>query len=101
LGVGVAILPDWSHRHRAAAFRSSLSVSTGTARINLPFAFAARIIFLATMLGTDRPSVTVAAGVLQKEGMIEYTRGSVRILNRKQLESFACECYALIKQYNS
>jgi len=57
--------------------------------------------FLATMLGTDRPSVTVAAGILQREGIIEYTRGSVRILNRKHLESFACECYALIKQYNS
>ena len=57
--------------------------------------------FLATMLGTDRPSVTVAAGVLQREGIIEYTRGSVRILNRKKLESFACECYALIKHYNS
>jgi CRP-like cAMP-binding protein len=57
--------------------------------------------FLATMLGTDRPSVTVAAGILQREGIIEYTRGFVRILNRKKLESFACECYALIKQYNS
>ena len=57
--------------------------------------------FLATMLGTDRPSVTVAAGMLQREGIIEYTRGSVRILNRKKLESFACECYALIKQYNN
>jgi CRP-like cAMP-binding protein len=57
--------------------------------------------FLATMLGTDRPSVTVAAGMLQREGLIEYTRGFVRILNRKKLESFACECYALIKQYNS
>lgn len=57
--------------------------------------------FLATMLGTDRPSVTVAAGILQREGIIEYTHGSVRILNRKKLESFACECYALIKQYNN
>jgi CRP-like cAMP-binding protein len=57
--------------------------------------------FLATMLGTDRPSVTVAAGMLQREGIIEYTRGSVRILNRKKLEWFACECYALIKQYNN
>jgi CRP-like cAMP-binding protein len=57
--------------------------------------------FLATMLGTDRPSVTVAAGMLQREGIIEYTRGSVRILNRKKLEWFACECYALIKQYNT
>jgi len=56
--------------------------------------------FLATMLGTDRPSVTVAAGILQREGIIEYPRGFVRILNRKKLDSFACECYALIKQYN-
>jgi CRP-like cAMP-binding protein len=56
--------------------------------------------FLATMLGTDRPSVTLAAGVLQKKGIIEYTRGSVKILNRKKLEQFACECYAVVSQYN-
>jgi CRP-like cAMP-binding protein len=57
--------------------------------------------FLATMLGTDRPSVTLAAGVLQEEEMIVYMRGSVKILNRKKLEQFACECYAVISQYNS
>src|ERR1700758_3616640 len=57
--------------------------------------------FLATMLGTDRPSVTLTAGILQTKGLIAYTRGSVRILNRKQLERFTCECYALIKQYNN
>ena len=57
--------------------------------------------FLATMLGTDRPSVTLAAGVLQKKGIIIYTRGSVKILNRKKLEQFACECYAVVSQYNS
>jgi len=56
--------------------------------------------FLATMLGTDRPSVTLAAGILQKMQIIEYTRGKVTILNRKALESFACECYAVIRQYN-
>jgi len=56
--------------------------------------------FLATMLGTDRPSVSVAAGILQKKGIIEYTRGSVKILNRKKLEYFACECYAVVRQYN-
>jgi hypothetical protein len=53
------------------------------------------------MLGTDRPSVTVAAGILQTKELITYTRGSVRILNRKKLEWFACECYALVKQYNN
>jgi len=56
--------------------------------------------FLAMMLGTDRPSVSLAAGGLQKRKIIEYTRGSVRILNRKKLESSACECYGIIRQFN-
>ena len=56
--------------------------------------------FLATMLGTDRPSVSLAAGVLQRKRIIEYAHGSVRILNRKKLESSACECYAIIQQFN-
>jgi CRP-like cAMP-binding protein len=55
--------------------------------------------FLATMLGTDRPSVTLAANKLQKMLLIEYVRGAVKILDRKELESVACECYAAIKQY--
>jgi CRP-like cAMP-binding protein len=57
--------------------------------------------FLATMLGTDRGSVTTAAGVLHKHKVIEYARGSVRVLNRKALEECACECYGLIREYNS
>ncbi len=56
--------------------------------------------FLATMLGTDRPSVSLAAGVLQKKGLIEYTRGAVKIVNRKKLEDSACECYGVIRQYD-
>jgi CRP-like cAMP-binding protein len=55
--------------------------------------------FLATMLGTDRPSVSLAAGVLQKKQIIEYSRGSVKILNRSELEKSACECYRVIQQY--
>lgn len=55
--------------------------------------------FLATMLGTDRPSVTLAAGLLQKAALIEYSRGSVKITNRSQLEAFACECYSVIRDY--
>ena len=57
--------------------------------------------FLATMLGTDRPSVTLAAGILQRKAIISYNRGSLKILNRKRLEQFACECYAVVRQYNS
>lgn len=56
--------------------------------------------FLAQMLGTGRPSVSLAAGILQKAGTIENLRGTVRILNRKELESAACECYKTIQQFN-
>jgi CRP-like cAMP-binding protein len=56
--------------------------------------------FLATMLGTDRPSVSLAAGVLQRKELIEYTRGAVKIVNRKKLEDCACECYGVIRQYD-
>ncbi|HXN51155.1 MAG TPA: Crp/Fnr family transcriptional regulator [Candidatus Acidoferrum sp.] len=56
--------------------------------------------FLATMLGTDRPSVSLAAGVLQKAKVIEYSRGSVKILNRTELERIACECYGVIQRYS-
>jgi len=51
---------------------------------------------LAMMLGARRSSVTVAAGMLQKAGLIEYTRGHVRIENRRGLEKASCECYSVI-----
>jgi CRP-like cAMP-binding protein len=56
--------------------------------------------FLATMLGTDRPTVSLAAGILQDRQIIEYTRGAVQILDRTKLEECACECYGVIQQYN-
>jgi CRP-like cAMP-binding protein len=54
--------------------------------------------FLSQMLGTRRASVTVAAGSLQKEGMIQYSRGSVGILDRPKLEAAACDCYQVIER---
>jgi hypothetical protein len=56
--------------------------------------------FLAQMLGTGRPSVSLAAGILQRAGMIENLRGTVKILNRTELEESACECYRAIQQFN-
>jgi CRP-like cAMP-binding protein len=56
--------------------------------------------FLATMLGTDRPTVSLAAAVLQKKKLIEYTRGAVKIVNRNKLEDSACECYGVIRTYD-
>jgi CRP-like cAMP-binding protein len=57
--------------------------------------------FLATMLGTDRSSVSEAAALLQKRKIIQYARGAVRVLDRKALEQSSCECYQLIRQYQS
>jgi CRP-like cAMP-binding protein len=54
--------------------------------------------FLAHMLGTRRASVTVAAGILQKEGLITYQRGHVNIVDRTRLEAACCECCAIMRQ---
>jgi Mn-dependent DtxR family transcriptional regulator len=54
--------------------------------------------FLAQMLGTRRSSVTVAAGILQRAGLIHHTRGDVKIVNRRKLEEAACECYGLMQE---
>jgi CRP-like cAMP-binding protein len=54
--------------------------------------------FLAEMLGVHRPAVTVAAGSLQRAGMITYARGKMRILDREALEGASCACYAIIKR---
>jgi CRP-like cAMP-binding protein len=54
--------------------------------------------FLGQMLGTRRSSVTISAGVLQKAGMISYTRGSVTILDRPKLEAAACDCYGIVQR---
>jgi CRP-like cAMP-binding protein len=49
--------------------------------------------FVAMMLGTSRPTVTVVAGTLQKAGLITYHRGRITIVDREKLESASCECY--------
>jgi len=53
---------------------------------------------LAQMLGTRRASVTIAAGILQKAGLIAYSRGSVKIVGRPKLEEAACECYGMMRR---
>ena len=53
--------------------------------------------FLASMLGTDRPTVNLTTAILQKKQIIVHTRGVVQILNRAKLQSCACECYEAIQ----
>jgi CRP-like cAMP-binding protein len=57
--------------------------------------------FMAQMLGTGRPSVSLAAGILQRSGLIENMRGTVKILNRRGLENAACECYVAIQYFTN
>ena len=54
--------------------------------------------FLAMMLGVQRTGVTVAAGALQRAGLIRYIRGNVTILDRRGLTARACECYGVSKR---
>ena len=54
--------------------------------------------FLACMLGVQRPSVSLVAGVFQQAGMISYSRGHMTILNRHALEETACECYGIVRE---
>lgn len=53
---------------------------------------------LSFVLGVHRPAVTLALGILQESGVIEYTRGRIHILDRAGLERAACSCYRAIRQ---
>ncbi len=50
--------------------------------------------FLSYMLGVRRVSITIAAAALQRQGLVEYQRGDIRIINRSRLKKAACSCYA-------
>ncbi|HEY6769693.1 MAG TPA: Crp/Fnr family transcriptional regulator [Candidatus Sulfotelmatobacter sp.] len=56
--------------------------------------------FLARMVGTDRPSVSVALGALQRDGAISGSRGAISIVDRQRLREQACECYAILEPLN-
>jgi CRP-like cAMP-binding protein len=51
---------------------------------------------IATMLGARRESVSAMANDLKADGVIDYSRGTIRVLDRKRLEALACSCYASV-----
>lgn len=53
---------------------------------------------IARLLGTRRASVTVAAGLLQRAGLIKIGRGQITILDAQGLASMSCECYAILRE---
>lgn len=55
--------------------------------------------FLGHMLGNRRPTVSLAAEALQRDGLIKYNRGKVIILDRPGLEKHACECYQVVRNH--
>jgi CRP-like cAMP-binding protein len=54
--------------------------------------------FIASMLGVHRPSVSLVAGVFQQAGIIQYSRGRIKILDRSGLEDASCECYSIVRK---
>jgi len=55
--------------------------------------------FLADMLGGRRPTISTTAAILKRKGLIEYTRGEIRILDVPGLTKTSCECYLIIKHH--
>jgi CRP-like cAMP-binding protein len=55
--------------------------------------------FIADMLGSTRSTVSTAAGLLKEDGLIEYSRGVIHILDTARLEKMSCECYRVIKDH--
>lgn len=69
-----------------------LTMADRSGELTLPFTHHA----LAGMLGVQRPTVTLAARMMQSAGLIDYRRGEVSVLDRTGLMDVACECYGII-----
>ena len=81
------------HRIEERLARWLLSVQDCVLKDELPLTQE----FIANMLGTRRSGVTVAAGILQRAGIISYSRGKIKILQQEALEDTSCECYRIVQ----
>jgi CRP-like cAMP-binding protein len=57
--------------------------------------------FLSKMIGTDRPTVSVAIAEFERDGIIMRGRGSLQVVNRPHLEQQCCTCYSVFQQFNA
>ena len=55
--------------------------------------------YLAIMLGVRRSGVSLAAGALRDAGLIQYSRGAIRVVDRAGLERSACACYGIVRRH--
>ena len=83
------------HSVEARCSRWLLSTQDRVQRSPIPLTQEA----LAEMLGVQRTTVTAVIKVLQKRGLILYSRGRVEILNRRGIEETACECYESVETH--
>jgi CRP-like cAMP-binding protein len=87
-----ACIGSHSVEQRLARWLLTISDRVGADR------FAITHDFLAQMLGSHRPTVTLAAGILQNAGFIKYGHGHMQITNRQGLVETTCECYEIIRK---
>jgi CRP-like cAMP-binding protein len=92
LGQGGACIGSHSVEQRLARWLLTISDRVGADEFSITQEF------LAQMLGAQRPTVTVTAGLLQSAGFIKYRHGHIEIVDRPNLEDSACECYELIRR---
>ncbi len=83
-----------THRVEERTARALLRLQDETEVDDLPITHE----FLALLLGVHRQTVTLAAGSLQRTGLIRYGRGHITVLDRAGLEAATCECYGVMRR---
>ena len=61
--------------------------------------FAVTHDFLATLMGTTRPTITLVMQMFEKAGVVSMQRGAITVVDRAGLEKMSCECYGIIRQH--